>query len=226
MHRPLVLLIRDGWGIGPDYPGNAVKAAKTPNMTALLAKHPNCVLGASGEDVGVRGGSQGSSEVGHLNMGAGRVVEQEILRVDKMIRTGELFRVPRFVEAVELCKKNNSRFHLMGLVQDQGVHSTQEHLFAIIEYLAKAGVKNVCIHFIADGRDTPPRSALTYLATLEAVIAKCGVGQIATVIGRYYAMDRANNWTRVEKAYRAMRYGQGLKARSARQAIEAAYARA
>jgi 2,3-bisphosphoglycerate-independent phosphoglycerate mutase len=226
MARPLVLLIRDGWGIGPDYPGNAVQAARKPNMDRILAQYPHCVLDASGEPVGVRAGSQGSSEVGHLNMGAGRVVEQEILRVDNMIRTGELFRIPRLVEAVKLVKANGTAFHLMGLVQDQGVHAISEHLFALLEFLGKQGVSKVFIHYFADGRDTAPRSALTYLQQLEGVIAKCKCGRIASVMGRYWSMDRAKNWARTEKAYRAMLYGEGLVAASARQAIEDAYKRA
>ena len=226
MARPIVLLVRDGWGIGPEYPGNAVRAARTPNTDALLETYPWCTLSASGEEVGVRAGSQGSSEVGHLNMGAGRVVTQEITRVDIATRTGELWSTPRLVAAIELVKRNNAAFHLMGLVQDQGVHAVQEHLFAMLKHLAAQGVKNVVVHFFSDGRDTPPQSALTYLDALEAKMAKYGVGRVGSVMGRYWAMDRGENWDRTEKAYRALLQGQGLHARSAREAIEQAYGRA
>lgn len=226
MYKPLVLLIRDGWGIGPDYGGNAVKVADTPNMDRLLAEHPHCILEASGQAVGVRAGSQGSSEVGHLNMGAGRIVKQEIIRVDTMISTGELFKSPRLLEAIKQCKSNGSKFHLMGLVQDQGVHATQGHLFAILKFLAQQDVDRVFIHFFSDGRDTPPQSALTYFGMLQEKIAEYGIGQIASIQGRYWSMDRGENWDRTEKAYRAMLYGEGLTAKSAQEAIESAYQRA
>ncbi|MDP6633913.1 MAG: 2,3-bisphosphoglycerate-independent phosphoglycerate mutase [Phycisphaerae bacterium] len=226
MGKPLVLVIRDGWGIAPDSPGNAVTQAHTPNMDKLLAEHPNCVLEASGTAVGVRAGSQGSSEVGHLNMGAGRIVKQEVVRVDELIESGALFEIPRLTEAAAHCKNTGAKFHLMGLVQDQGVHAMQEHLFAILGFLAGQGVENVFVHFFADGRDTPPRSAITYLEHLEEVIAQCGVGQVATVTGRYYSMDRTGNWDRTECAYNALTCGAGLTARSAAEAIEKAYARA
>jgi len=226
MARPIVLLVRDGWGIGPEYAGNAVRAARTPNTDALLATYPWCTLDASGEEVGVRAGSQGSSEVGHLNMGAGRVVTQEITRVDIAIRTGELWASPKLTAAIEQVKRNNATFHLMGLVQDQGVHAVQEHLFALLKHLAAQQVKNVVVHFFSDGRDTPPQSALTFLDALEATMKACGVGRVGSVMGRYWAMDRGENWDRTEKAYRALFDGAGLHARSAREAIEQAYARA
>jgi 2,3-bisphosphoglycerate-independent phosphoglycerate mutase len=226
MGKPLVLVIRDGWGVAPDSPGNAVTQANTPRMDKLLAEHPNCLLQASGTAVGVRAGSQGSSEVGHLNMGAGRIVKQEVVRVDELIESGALFEIPRLTEAVAHCKATGAKFHLMGLVQDQGVHAMSEHMFALLGFLAKEGVQNVFIHFFADGRDTPPRSALTYLAQLQEVIADCGVGQVASVTGRYYSMDRTGNWDRTEAAYNAITSGAGRTANSAEEAIEAAYARA
>jgi 2,3-bisphosphoglycerate-independent phosphoglycerate mutase len=226
MGKPLVLVIRDGWGIAPDGPGNAVSQAATPRMDKLLAEHPNCTLEASGTAVGVRAGSQGSSEVGHLNMGAGRIVKQEVVRVDELIESGELFKIPRLTEAVAHCKATGTKFHLMGLVQDQGVHAMQEHLFALLEYLADQGVEKVFVHFFSDGRDTPPRSALTYLAQLEEAIANCRTGQVASVTGRYYSMDRTGNWDRTEAAYHALTCGAGRTATSATEAIEAAYARA
>ena len=224
--RPLVLLIRDGWGIGDGSDGDAVAAARTPQNDKLRQEHPRCVLGASGLDVGLRAGSQGSSEVGHLNMGAGRIVEQEVVRVDKALASGELFENPLFTEAARRCKDGGHAFHLMGLVQDQGVHATQDHLFSILRRLAEAGVSDAVVHFFADGRDTPPRSALTFLDALQAVFDECGIGRVGTVMGRYWAMDRAENWERTEQAYRALLDGQGLKATSAREAIEQAYQRA
>ncbi|MDP7288192.1 MAG: 2,3-bisphosphoglycerate-independent phosphoglycerate mutase, partial [Phycisphaerae bacterium] len=226
MGKPLVLVIRDGWGIAPDAPGNAVTQADTPRIDKLLAEHPNCVLEASGKAVGVRAGSQGSSEVGHLNMGAGRIVKQEVVRVDELIESGELFQIPRLTEAVAHCKATGAKFHLLGLVQDQGVHAMQEHLFALLGYLARQGLEKVFVHFFADGRDTPPRSALTYLEHLEEVIQQCGVGQIASVIGRYYSMDRTGNWDRTELAYNALVHGKGRTAGSPDKAIEKAYERA
>jgi 2,3-bisphosphoglycerate-independent phosphoglycerate mutase len=226
MQRPIVLIIRDGWGIGRSYPGNAVTLAQPPVLAELLARRPWTVLGASGRAVGLRPGYQGSSEVGHLNMGAGRIVEQEIVRVDKLIESGEFFRHPALLSATAQCKRLGSALHLMGLVQDQGVHATEEHLYALLELARREGLTRVFVHFFADGRDTPPRSALVYLDRLERKIADLGVGTVASVIGRYYAMDRALNWDRTARAYDALVHGEGLTAPSARAAIEAAYARA
>jgi 2,3-bisphosphoglycerate-independent phosphoglycerate mutase len=226
MQRPLVLIIRDGWGIGRSYPGNAVTLAHPPVLAELLTTRPSSVLGAAGRAVGLRPGYQGSSEVGHLNMGAGRIVEQEIVRVDKLIESGEFFRHPALLSAIEQCKRLGSAFHLMGLVQDQGVHATEEHLYALLELARREGLTRVFIHFFADGRDTPPRSALVYLERLERKIAEIGVGTVASVIGRYYAMDRALNWDRTARAYNALVHGEGLAAPSPRVAIEGAYARA
>ncbi len=226
MGRPLVLIIRDGWGIGRDYPGNAVKLAHPPVLANLLATYPHTVLGAAGRAVGLRPGYQGSSEVGHLNMGAGRIVEQEIVRVDKLIESGELFRHPALLSATAKVKANGGAFHVMGLVQDQGVHATAEHLYALLELARREGLPRVFVHFFSDGRDTPPRSALVYLERLERKMAELGVGRVASVIGRYYAMDRALNWDRIERAYDALVHGEGLAARSPRAAIEEAYARA
>jgi len=226
MGKPLVLLVRDGWGRAPAGPGNAVTLARTPTMDRLLSTYPKCMLECSGEAVGVRKGAQGSSEVGHLNMGAGRIVEQEILRVDRLIASGQLAREPLLVKALGNCKQHNSSLHLMGLVQDQGVHATEEHLYALLRVAKDAGLTKVYVHFFADGRDTPPRSALIYLARLEEQFRQIGVGQVATVMGRYYGMDRGNNWDRTKRAYDAMVHGIGLRARSAEAAIQEAYARA
>jgi len=226
MPRPIVLIVRDGWGIGRDYPGNAVTLAHPPVLKELLATYPNSVLGAAGREVGLRPGYQGSSEVGHLNMGAGRIVEQEIVRVDKLIESGEFFRHPALLQATRQCAERKSALHLMGLVQDQGVHATDEHLYALLELAKREGLSRVFVHVFSDGRDTPPRSALVYLERLERKIAELGVGRIASVMGRYYAMDRALNWDRIQRAYDALMHGKGLRAPSARAAIEQAYARA
>jgi 2,3-bisphosphoglycerate-independent phosphoglycerate mutase len=225
--KPILLIVRDGWGIGDENdPGNAVARANTPNMDSLLAKHPKTRLGCSGEDVGLTEGSQGSSEVGHLNMGAGRIVDQEIIRINKRLSDGTFFTDPKLQEIAENCKKNDSALHLMGLVQDQGVHATEEHLYALLDFAKQQNLGKVYIHFFSDGRDTPPRSALKYLERLENKIKEFGVGQVASVMGRFYAMDRDRNWERIELAYRALTQGDGLHVKSARQAIEEAYSRA
>jgi len=227
MKRPLVLIIRDGWGIGnPDDPGNAVAAADTPVTDGLLESYPHCRLGVAGEDVGLTPGSQGSSEVGHLNMGAGRIVEQEVIRVNKRIDDGSFFSDPALLGAIENCRINGSSLHLMGLVQDQGVHAMDTHLYALLDLARRQGLERVYVHFFSDGRDTPPRSALTYLERLEKKMAELGVGKITSVMGRYYAMDRDRNWDRILLAYEALTGGKGFKAGSAREAIEQAYARA
>ncbi len=223
---PVVLLIRDGWGIGKDEPGNAVLAANTPVADSLRESTARTVLEAAGEGVGLRAGVMGSSEVGHLNMGAGRIVKQEMVRVDEAIVSGALFQSGRFQLLVDNCLKHGSAFHLMGLVQDQGVHADQAHLYAILRYLAGQGIDKIFIHFFSDGRDTPPRSALGFLAQLEEVFAEIGTGAVATVMGRYYAMDRVLNWDRTEAAFRALVLGEGKCASSAKAAIEGAYVRA
>lgn len=226
MRTPIVLIVRDGWGIGPDYPGNAVALAHPPVLAELLAHYPHTVLSAAGRAVGLRPGYQGSSEVGHLNMGAGRIVEQEIVRVDKLIESGELFRHPVLLSATEHCRRLGSAIHFMGLLQDQGVHATEEHLYALLELAKRERVERVYVHAFTDGRDTPPRSALVYIDRLERKMAELGVGRIASVMGRYYAMDRALNWDRIQRAYACLVDGVGLRATSARAAVEEAYARA
>jgi 2,3-bisphosphoglycerate-independent phosphoglycerate mutase len=227
MARPLVLIVRDGWGCGrPDDPGNAVSAASTPNTDRLLAGYPHTRLGAAGEDVGLTAGSQGSSEVGHLNMGAGRIVEQEVVRIEKRIKDGSFFSDRRLLGAIENCKEHHTALHLMGLVQDQGVHAMEGHLYALLDVAKREGLERVFVHFFSDGRDTPPRSALVYLERLEARIAETGIGKVASVMGRYYSMDRDRNWERTRLAYEALTEGKGYRAHSARQAIEAAYGRA
>jgi 2,3-bisphosphoglycerate-independent phosphoglycerate mutase len=224
-HTPLVLIVRDGWGLRDEREGNAVKLARTPVLDRLVREFPTTRLQAAGTAVGVREGIQGSSEVGHLNMGAGRIVEQEILRVDKLIRSGDFYANPHLCAALSHCQSRGSRLHLMGLVQDQGVHATEEHLWALLHFCAHHGFRRVLVHFFADGRDTPPQSALTYLTRLEKKFVELGLGQVATVIGRYYAMDRDRQWDRTKRAWDAVVHGIGLRAASAREAIEAAYRR-
>jgi 2,3-bisphosphoglycerate-independent phosphoglycerate mutase len=224
-HTPLVLIVRDGWGLREEREGNAVKLASTPVHDRLLREYPTSRLQAAGLSVGVREGIQGSSEVGHLNMGAGRIVEQEILRVDKLIAASDFYANPHLRGALSHCESQGSRLHLMGLVQDQGVHATEEHLWALLDFCAHHRFRRVFVHFFADGRDTPPQSALTYLARLEKKFAELGLGQVASIIGRYYAMDRDRQWDRTRRAWDALVHGIGLRAPSAREAIEAAYGR-
>jgi len=225
VRTPLVLIIRDGWGIRDAVEGNAVKLARTPVVDGLLATYPVSRLKAAGTAVGVREGIAGSSEVGHLNMGAGRVVDQEILRVDKLIASPDFYANPALSAALDHCATHGSRLHLMGLVQDQGVHATLDHLEALLGFCAHHGFQRVFVHFFADGRDSPPQSALGYLDRLEKKFAELGVGRVASVMGRFYAMDRDRRWERTGRAYAALVHGVGLRAPSAREAIEAAYRR-
>ncbi|MFH1619609.1 MAG: 2,3-bisphosphoglycerate-independent phosphoglycerate mutase [bacterium] len=222
--KSVVLIVRDGWGIASDGKYNAVASAKTPNVTALKNKYPNCVLEAAGTAVGLPEGYQGSSEVGHLNMGAGRIVEQELKRIRDTIEDGTLFKSPPFKTAIGNCLKKNSALHVMGLVQDEGVHAHQDHLFAIMEHAKKNGVKKLYIHFFSDGRDTPPRSALSFLKEVELKTRETGFGEVATVMGRYYAMDRGEKWNLIDMAYNALTRAEGRKARTAEEAIIYSYA--
>ncbi|MFA4858159.1 MAG: 2,3-bisphosphoglycerate-independent phosphoglycerate mutase [Candidatus Margulisiibacteriota bacterium] len=223
--KPLVLIIMDGWGIRAKRDANAIALAGTPNLDALTKKYPSTQLGCSGEDVGLPEGQMGNSEVGHLNIGAGRVVYQELTRISKAIRDGEFFKNPEFLKAIETVKKNNSSLHLMGLLSDGGVHSEMTHLYALLQLAKQQGIKKVYIHALLDGRDTPPRSALTYFEQLENKFKEIGVGQVATVAGRYYTMDRDKRWDRVQKGYDALTRGIGQEASSAEAAVENAYAR-
>jgi 2,3-bisphosphoglycerate-independent phosphoglycerate mutase len=225
MARPIVLIVRDGWGVSDHIEGNAVLAANTPMIDSYRENYPHCMIGTSGESVGLPAGNQGSSEVGHLNLGAGRIVKQEVVRVDEAIADGSLFTNELLVKAADQVKTNGGALHLMGLVQDQGVHAMNTHFCALLEFAKKQGIEKVYIHFFADGRDTPPQSALTFMEELEEKIAEIGTGQVASVIGRYWAMDRDKKWDRVDKAYRALVFGEGLQAASGKAAIEAAYSR-
>ena len=222
--KPVALIIMDGFGYNHSSYGNAIRAAKTPNLDRLLANYPHTLIGASGMDVGLPEGQMGNSEVGHTNIGAGRIVYQELTRITKSIKDGDFFSNEAFTAAVENCKKNDSALHLFGLLSNGGVHSHNSHLYGLLELAKKAGLEKVYVHCFMDGRDVPPTSGADFVAELEAKMAEIGVGKIASVMGRYYAMDRDNRWERVEKAYAAMAYGEGNKADSAVQAIKDSYA--
>ena len=223
MKKPLLLMILDGWGINPNPAHNAVALAKTPNLTRLLAEYPHVPIRTSGMAVGLPEGQMGNSEVGHLNIGAGRVVYQELTRVSKSIDDGDFFSNPVLLECIAKVKAAGGRLHLSGLLSDGGVHSHNSHLYALLELAKRQGLKDVFVHCLLDGRDTPPQSGAEYLAQLEKEIGRIGVGRIATVMGRYYAMDRDNRWERVEKAYNAMVHGLGDLSPSSQAAIERSY---
>src|SRR5271170_3070562 len=203
--KPIVLTVLDGWGYRAETQGNAIALARKPNYDRLLKDFPNTLIHTSGPSVGLPDGQMGNSEVGHLNIGAGRIVQMDITRVDKLIAGGELFRQPLLLEAME--RGRTRQLHLMGLVSDGGVHSHIEHLFALLRMARENKVSRVFIHCFMDGRDTPPESGIDFLRRLEQKMRELGVGQIASVSGRYYAMDRDNRWERIEKAYRAMVHG-------------------
>lgn len=223
-----MLIIRDGWGYNPNPAEdkyNAIKCAKTPVDDMLMAEFPNCLIHTSGEDVGLPDGTMGNSEVGHQNIGAGRIVPQESVRLTKTIRDGSFFENKEFLNAVKFLKKNNGKLHLMGLCSDIGVHSLLDHLYGLLNLAKRNDVKDVFIHAFTDGRDSPPDSGAGYIADIEKKAAEIGAGRIASVMGRFYAMDRDSRWDRVQKAYECMRTGKGLKARSAAEAVAGSYAK-
>ena len=222
--RPVLLCILDGFGKNESTYGNAIAAAKKPNLDKIVSENPMTFIGASGLDVGLPDGQMGNSEVGHTNIGAGRVVYQELTRITKSIQDGDFFTNEALVGAMENCKKNSSALHLMGLMSDGGVHSHNTHLYGIMELAKRSGVDKVYIHCFMDGRDVPPTSGKDYLAELYKKCDEIGVGEIATVMGRYYAMDRDNRWERVVKAYKAMTEGEGVKFDCACKMMEESYA--
>ena len=222
--RPVALVILDGWGLSDDCNDNAVCQARTPNLDKLLSSCATTRIGASGIDVGLPDGQMGNSEVGHLNLGAGRIVYQDLTRISKSIVDGDFFTNPQLLKAVHAARDNGKALHLMGLLSDGGVHSHNTHLYALLELAKREGLDKVYVHALLDGRDTPPRSGNGYLAQLDEKLKHIGIGQVATVIGRYYAMDRDNRWERVEQAYRAMTLGEGVSVTSSTEAIEGAYA--
>ena len=225
MKKPTVLLILDGYGERKEKEGNAIALAKTPVMDRLKKEFPYVEGQASGLFVGLPDGQMGNSEVGHMNMGAGRIVYQELTRITKSIQDGDFFENKALKDAVEHCKKEDSALHFMGLVSDGGVHSHIEHIYGLLELAKRAGLKKVYLHAFLDGRDTPPDSGKSFLLAVEKKMQELGVGEIATISGRYYAMDRDKNYDRVEKAYRAMVDGTGEKAGSVEEAIDASYAK-
>ncbi|MBQ4333112.1 MAG: 2,3-bisphosphoglycerate-independent phosphoglycerate mutase [Clostridia bacterium] len=210
MKKPLTLIIMDGFGINPDTYGNAIEAAATPNLSKIFADNSTTQIGASGMDVGLPDGQMGNSEVGHTNIGAGRIVYQELTRITKSIKDGDFFENEALLSAMDAAKKPGAALHLAGLLSDGGVHSHFEHLVGILEMAKKHGVENVFVHCLMDGRDVPPSSGKGFVEQLQAEMTRIGVGKIATVMGRYYAMDRDNRWERVEQAYAAMVYGEGV----------------
>ena len=222
--KPVVLMILDGYGLSDRKEGNGIALANTPVMDSLMKEYPFVKGYASGLSVGLPDGHMGNSEVGHLNMGAGRIVYQELTRITKSIEDGDFFENQELLGAIENCKKNNSDLHLYGLLSDGGVHSHLSHVFALLELAKKNDFTRVYVHGFMDGRDTPTDGGKSYIAALEAKMAEIGVGKIASLSGRYYVMDRDNRWDRVEKAYKLLTEGEGLKAESAMQAIEASYA--
>jgi 2,3-bisphosphoglycerate-independent phosphoglycerate mutase len=224
--RPVVLIIRDGWGYNPNSSEdkhNAIKVANTPVDDMLMSEYPNCVIHTSGRAVGLPEGTMGNSEVGHQNLGAGRIVPQESVRLSMAIEDGSFFKNKVFLELIEYIKEHNGRLHLLGLCSDIGVHSLLNHLYGLLDLAKKNNVENTFIHAFMDGRDSPPDSGAGYLGQIEKKAAQIGVGKIATVMGRFYAMDRDSRWERVQKAYECMRFGKGNKAKSSAEAIENSY---
>lgn len=222
--KPVALIIMDGFGLREDEHGNAVAQAKKPNYDRYKAEYPYTTLTACGEAVGLPVGQMGNSEVGHLNIGAGRIVYQDLTRISKSIRDGDFFTNDVLLKAVRHAKANGKKLHLAGLLSDGGVHSHIEHLFALLELAKREGLQRVYVHAFLDGRDVSPDSAKTYVASLQQQMEEVGVGQLATVQGRYYAMDRDKRWERVEKSYRAMVYGEGPQTTDPMQTISDSYA--
>ena len=225
MTKRVLLCIMDGWGINKDCPKDATKEAKTPNIDEFYKEEPNMQIFADGEHVGLPDGQMGNSEVGHLNIGAGRIVYQELTKINKEIKDGDFFKNEKFLNAVKHVKENNSALHMYGLVSTGGVHSSLDHILALIEFAKQQGLKRVYLHAFLDGRDTPPQSAVGFLETVEAKLKEAGLPPIASVTGRYYAMDRDNRWERVEKAYNMLVLGEGNKAENAIDAVKASYAK-
>ena len=221
--KPVALIIMDGFGYNPEDYGNAIKSANTPNIDKYM-KGANTIIGASGLDVGLPDGQMGNSEVGHTNIGAGRIVYQMLVKISKSIKDGDFFKNQVLLDAMNNCKEKNSSLHLMGLLSPGGVHSHMEHLYGLLEMAKKNGIDKVYVHAFLDGRDVPPSSASEYMAEAVAEINKIGVGSVATISGRFYAMDRDNAWDRVEKAYNALVMGEGVQETDPVQAIRNSYA--
>lgn len=223
MNKPVVLIIMDGWGLASPGPGNAVTQAKTPNLTSYWSVYPHTRLAASGEAVGLPRNEDGNSEAGHLNLGAGNIVFQELPRINMSIADGSFFKIPAFSQAIRHVQENQSALHLMGLIGSGGVHSSLEHLLALIQLAKKANLNKFFLHLFTDGRDSPPTSAAHYLARIQKELDRTGIGQIASLCGRYWAMDRDYRWLRTQKAYRALTEGVGQPSTSPLEAIKASY---
>ena len=224
MKKTVVLMILDGYGLGKDYEGNAISAASTPVMDRLMKEYPFVKGQASGLYVGLPDGQMGNSEVGHLNMGAGRIVYQDLTRISKSIEDGDFFEKPELIAAIDNAMDNNSDLHIYGLLSDGGVHSDIKHLYALLKLCSLKGLDRVYVHAFMDGRDTSPTSGIDYIKDLLAVMKET-TGQIASISGRFYAMDRDNRWERIEKAYRALVYGEGIREQDPLEAMEHSYAR-
>ncbi|MCC8136270.1 MAG: 2,3-bisphosphoglycerate-independent phosphoglycerate mutase, partial [Ruminococcus sp.] len=221
--KPVALIIMDGFGYNPDAYGNAIMAANKPNLDKYM-QGPHTIIGASGLDVGLPDGQMGNSEVGHTNIGAGRIVYQMLVKISKSIEDGDFFENEALTAAMNNCKGKNSALHLMGLLSPGGVHSHMEHLYGLLEMAKRNGIEKVYVHAFLDGRDVPPSSAAGYMEEAVAEIGKIGVGSVATISGRFYAMDRDNAWDRVEKAYNALVLGEGVQESDPVQAIKNSYA--
>ena len=220
--RPVALIIMDGFGYNPSDYGNAIKAAKTPNIDRFM-ECPNTIIGASGLDVGLPDGQMGNSEVGHTNIGAGRIVYQQLVKITKSIEDGSYLENKALKGAMDNCKANSSALHVMGLLSPGGVHSHMDHLFGVLEMAKKNGLKKVYVHAFLDGRDVPPSSAAEYMEEAVEKINKIGVGKVATIAGRFYAMDRDNAWDRVEKAFDALTLAEGVQETDPVEAIKNSY---
>ena len=222
--KPIALIIMDGYGINQNTEGNAIVAAKKPHLDKLLAEYPHSQLSASGLDVGLPDGQMGNSEVGHTNIGAGRIVYQMLVKISKDINDGKIYENKALSDAMDAAKANGKSLHLMGLLSNGGVHSHNEHLYGLLKMAKKKGIENVYVHTFLDGRDVPPTSGAEFMAELEKEIKEIGVGSVATIMGRFYAMDRDNAWDRVEKAYKAMVDGEGIQKTDAVTAVKNSYA--
>ena len=221
--RPVVLMVLDGYGLNDNPEGNAIAMAKTPVMDSLMKDYPFVKGAASGLAVGLPDGQMGNSEVGHMNIGAGRIIYQDLTRITKAIEDGDFFENQALLAACKNAKENNTALHMMGLVSDGGVHSHNGHIYGLLELAKRQGVEKVYVHCFLDGRDTPPASGKEYVEALEAKMKEIGIGEVASVSGRYYAMDRDNRWDRVERAYNALVKGEGVQAESATAGIQASY---
>jgi len=223
-NKPLILTILDGWGFSPAIEGNAIAAARKPTYDMLRRDFPNTLVHTSGPFVGLPEGQMGNSEVGHLNIGAGRVVHMDVTRIDRMVANGEFFSNPTLMSAMDHAR-NGHRLHLMGLCSDGGVHSHLEHLYALLEMAKQQHVEHVFVHCFMDGRDTPPQSGIGYIRELQKKLSEIGVGRIASVEGRYYAMDRDKRWERIERAFNALVLGNGAKSKDPVEVMQRSYAR-